>query len=120
MPANPRRCVILRRIEAADGPAKVTVVLDVRARYGREAMGSLTLADGAWSGQHGDFRFRWSGAARARQHSDGSLVMTVDLAAGARHDLVLELSDLPFDQRPPDPDAAWRATEDLVIDRPRL
>ena len=110
MPADPHRCMILRRIEAADGPAKVTVALDVRARYGREAMRSLRLADGAWSGQHGDFRFRWSGAATARHESDGALAMTLDLTVGAHHDLVLELSDLPFDQKPPDADAAWRAT----------
>jgi hypothetical protein len=36
MPADPHRAVLLRRIEAVDGPARVTVTLDLRAGYGRE------------------------------------------------------------------------------------
>ena len=35
MPADPRRAVLLRRVEAVDGPAKVAVVLDLRGGYGR-------------------------------------------------------------------------------------
>ncbi len=35
MPADPHRAVLLRRIEAIDGTAKVTVTLDLRAGYGR-------------------------------------------------------------------------------------
>ena len=35
LPADPHRAVLLRRIEAVDGPAKVTVFLDVRGGYGR-------------------------------------------------------------------------------------
>src|ERR1700749_5096407 len=35
MPADPRRAVLLRRVEALDGAAKVTVALDIRAKYGR-------------------------------------------------------------------------------------
>jgi hypothetical protein len=38
LPADPHRVVILRRIEAVDGPARVKVVLDVRARSGRSQM----------------------------------------------------------------------------------
>ena len=44
MPADPHRAVLLRRIEAVDGPAKVTVFLDVRGGYGR------SRADRPWSG----------------------------------------------------------------------
>jgi alpha,alpha-trehalase len=112
MPADRHRCVILRRIEAANGPARVTAVLDVRAGYGQDAMRSLKLAAGSWTGRDGQIRFRWSGASKARPDSDGSLVMTLDLAAGEHHDLVLEVSDRPFDQDAPEPDVAWQATQE--------
>ena len=38
LPADPHRVVILRRIEAADGPARVDVLLDVRGGFGRSKM----------------------------------------------------------------------------------
>ena len=111
MPADPHRAVILRRIEAVDGPARVTVVLDVRAGFGRSRMTGLSRAGGCWTGRSGAVRFRWSGAARARPGADG-LALTVALPAGGRHDLVLELSDRPLDARPPDLGQAWAATEE--------
>ena len=103
--------VILRRIEAVDGPAKVDVLLDVRAGFGRSRMTGLSRAGGCWTGRSGAIRFRWSGAARARRTADG-LAFTVSLPAGGRHDLVLELSDRPLDGPPPEPDATWAATEE--------
>jgi hypothetical protein len=111
MPADPHRTVILRRIEAVDGPARVNVVLDVRAGFGRGGMTELAKAGGCWTGRSGQIRFRWSGAARARAVADG-LALTVTLPAGGHHDLVLELSDRPLEDRPPDPDQAWQATEE--------
>lgn len=82
------------------------------AGYGPDAMRSLKLAAGSWTGQDGQVRFRWSGAAKARPDSDGGLATTLDLAAGEHHDLVLELSDRAFDEAPPEPDAAWQATQE--------
>ena len=111
MPADPHRVVVLRRIEAVDGPARVNVVLDVRAGFGRSRMTELSRAGGCWSGRSGGIRFRWSGAAKARPGPDG-LALTVALAAGSHHDLVLELSDRPLDAQPPDPCEAWAATEE--------
>jgi hypothetical protein len=111
MPADPHRTVILRRIDAVDGPARVNVVLDVRAGFGRSGMTELAKAGGCWTGRSGQIRFRWSGAARARAVADG-LALTVTLPAGGHHDLVLELSDRPLEDRPPDPDQAWQATEE--------
>jgi GH15 family glucan-1,4-alpha-glucosidase len=111
MPAGPHRVVILRRIEAVDGPAKVDVLLDVRAGFGRSRMTGLSRAGGCWTGRSGAIRFRWSGAARARQTADG-LAFTVSLPAGGHHDLVLELSDRALTGPPPDPDATWAATEE--------
>jgi alpha,alpha-trehalase len=110
MPADPHRAVILRRIEAIDGPARVDVVLDVRAGFGRSRMTDLSRSGGRWSGRSGAIRFRWSGAARARSGADG-LAFTLSLPAGGHHDLVLELSDRPLDTEPPGPGDAWAATE---------
>jgi alpha,alpha-trehalase len=111
MPADPRRAVVLRRIEAVDGPARVHVVLDVRAGFGRSRIADLSHAGGCWSGRSGPIWFRWSGAVRARPGADG-LAFTLSLPAGGHHDLVLELSDRPFDAGPPDADDAWAATEE--------
>ena len=111
MPADPHRAVVLRRIVAVDGPARVNVMLDVRAGFGRSRMTELSRAGGCWTGRSGRLRFRWSGAARARP-GDGGLALTVTLPAGGHHDLVLELSDRPLDTPPPDPDQTWAATEE--------
>ena len=64
MPADPHRAVLLRRVEAVDGPAKVTVALDVRARYGRGRMTDLKRQGETWTGRSGGTWFRWSGAGR--------------------------------------------------------
>jgi hypothetical protein len=115
LPADPHRVVILRRIEAVDGPARVNVVLDVRAGFGRSRMTGLSHAGGRWSGRSGAIRFRWSGAAKARPGADG-LALTLTLPAGGHYDLVLELSDRPLEGRPPDPGEAWAATEEAWSD----
>lgn len=113
MPADPHRAVLLRRIEAVDGPAEVTVTLDVRSGYGRRRMTGLTAGHGCWTGRSGETRLRWQGASRARRDGDGPLRMTLRLAAGEHHDLVLELSDRDLgDVPPPDPDQEWKATEE--------
>ena len=111
MPADPHRAVILRRIEALDGPARVDVILDVRAGFGRSRMTELARTADCWTGRSGAIRLRWSGAARARRTADG-LAFTLSLPAGEHHDLVLELSDRPLDTAPPDPGEAWAATEE--------
>jgi alpha,alpha-trehalase len=111
MPADRHRTVLLRRVEAVDGPARVTVLLDPRAGYGRARMTDLSRRDGVWTGRSGGLRFRWSGAAKARE-DDGQLRMTVELAAGGKHAFVLELSDLDLGTEPPDPDMLWAATEE--------
>ena len=115
MPADPHRAVLLRRIEAIDGTAEVTVTLDLRAGYGRSRMTDLKRHGDSWTGRSGDTRFRWSGAGNARL-ADGRLAMRIELAAGTAHDLVLELSDLEFTAEPPDPGQSWAATEEAWSD----
>ncbi len=109
MPASPRSAVLLRRVEAVDGPARLQVTLDVRAAFGRKPMADLHRSHGSWTGRSGTIRLRWSGAARARPDGDGMLTMTLNLAAGAHHDFTLELADQPLGD-PPDPEEAWQAT----------
>lgn len=111
MPADPHRAVLLRRIEATDGPARVTVFLDVRGGYGRSRAANPERHGDIWTGRSGTTRFRWSGAGKA-QPADGGLRMTVELAAGAKHDLVLEISDRDLTDGPPDADGMWAATEE--------
>ena len=111
LPADPRRAVLLRRIEAVDGPAKVTVFLDVRGGYGRSRAASVERHGGIWTGRSGTTRFRWSGAAKARA-VDGGLRMTIELAEGATHELVLEISDRDLPDEPPDARRTWAATEE--------
>jgi len=116
MPADPHRAVVLRRVEAVDGPARVQVVLDVRAAFGRHAMRDLSRARGCWTGRSGAMRFRLSGAPGARIDGDGRLVATLRMDAGQHHDLVLEVSDRALPGAPPDPEAAWSQTQNAWSD----
>jgi hypothetical protein len=108
-PADPRTAVVLRRVTALQGPARVRVVLDARADFGRQVMADVEHRDGTWTARSGPLRLRWSGGRGAR-HFRGALVVELELAEGAHHDLVLEIGDRVGDQ-PVDADAAWEATE---------
>ncbi len=111
LPADPHRAVLLRRIEAIDGDAKVDVLLDLRAGYGRSAMTDLSRHGDTWTGRSGPLWFRWTGAAGARHTGDG-LALTVRLAAGEAHDLVLEISDREPPGEQADADMYWSATQE--------
>jgi hypothetical protein len=114
-PGEPGRAVILRRVMAVDGDARVSVRLDARAGFGRHAARSLARDGDVWTGQSGPVRMRWSGAGDARplNRGDGAqtLVMDLNVPAGGHHDLVLELSEAALPGEPVDPDRAWLATE---------
>ncbi|UQX87060.1 glycoside hydrolase family 15 protein [Jatrophihabitans telluris] len=110
MPAQEHCAVILRRIEASADPARVRVLLDVRARFGQDGMHSLSRdADGTWTGRSGRLRFRWTGAPDAVLDGHGQLALEITVAAGAHHDLVLQISDRDGE---PTPRAGelWRET----------
>jgi GH15 family glucan-1,4-alpha-glucosidase len=111
MPADPHRAVLLRRIEAVDGPADVTVILDVRGGYGGSRPAELSRRADCWTGRVGAVRFRWAGASKAR-HTRGRLEMRIKLAAGERHEVVLEISDRELSDTPPDPGRMWAGTEE--------
>jgi GH15 family glucan-1,4-alpha-glucosidase len=115
MPADPHRSVLLRRVEALDGPARVTAFLDLRSGFGRGQLSDLKRERGSggdvWTGRSGGLRFRWTGAGRARP-TGGGLALALRLAPGEHHDLVLEISDRKLPDAAPDPDELWAATEE--------
>lgn len=109
-PAEPRRAVLLRRIEAVERDIRMRVQLDPRDAFGARPMRDLTLDQGMWTARTGRLRVRWAGAAGARPDDDGRLIFDLTLPGGTHHDLVLEFSDQPL----PDPTGAtelWTATE---------
>ncbi|MGH9292604.1 MAG: glycoside hydrolase family 15 protein [Acidimicrobiales bacterium] len=111
-PGDPHRAVILRQVRAGERPARVRILLEARAAFGRHPMTALSLSGGVWSGRTGPLYLRWSGAASA-QESGGALVFDLDVEPGGHHDLVLELSDeSPSGVDPPPAEAAWSATEE--------
>ncbi|MEU1425022.1 glycoside hydrolase family 15 protein [Kitasatospora sp. NPDC005751] len=113
-PGDPHRAVVLRRILAVDGPATVDVTLQAAAAFGEQPARDLRRDEtGRWTGRAGDLHLRWTGAPAARPRDDGgrpTLRTRLELAAGAHHDLVLELSDRP-PGRVASADRLWRSTE---------
>lgn len=125
-PGDPGRVVLLRQVIAVDGDARMRVVLDPRAGFGRHGSHGVAAGDGIWSGRSGPLRWRWQGGGGARParspHGHGDL-LTLDLTvpAGNRHDLVLEISEGALPERLPDPADTWRATEaSWARERPAL
>ncbi|HEX8977895.1 MAG TPA: glycoside hydrolase family 15 protein [Solirubrobacteraceae bacterium] len=116
LPTRADRAVLLRRVLARSGPARLDVVLDPRTDYGDKRATRLRLGeDGIWRAALGDAQLSWSGAAAAEPHDDGHggrpLSMTLDLEPGEAHDLVLVLDSSGDPEPPPDASEAWSATE---------
>ncbi|OIK26352.1 glycoside hydrolase [Streptomyces malaysiense] len=114
-PGDAHHAVVLRRVTAVEGTARVGVRLEPAAGFGTRRLRRLRRdRAGVWTGQAGDLRLRWSGAAAARPGPRGigptGLSMSMTLRPGERHDLVLELSDGPLPAAL-DPDRIWKATE---------
>ncbi|GAA5611304.1 glycoside hydrolase family 15 protein [Streptomyces platensis] len=114
LPGETGRLVLLRRIVAREGPARVRVVLHPVAAYGREQMREVRRGPaGEWQARLGGLALRWSGAEDARPAGgDGDrFALELDLAAGQQRDLVLELSREPLRTPAVEPERAWAATE---------
>nr|MDQ2722710.1 glycoside hydrolase family 15 protein [Actinomycetota bacterium] len=110
-PGEPGRAVVLRRIVAVQGVARVEVTLEARAGFGTHAMESLSTQDGMWTGRSGPVRLRWAGAGKARVAAGGHLHLTIDVPEGAHHDLLLEVSDQELPAEPVQAERAWVSTE---------
>lgn len=110
-PGEPHRAVMLRRVLAVDGPARVRVVLHPRARFGRAPLRELHRDHGTWTARTGPLHVRWSGAQGAHRRRDGSLACSLEVAEGSHHDLILELSTRRLSGQPPSAPSLWRSTE---------
>ena len=107
-PGDAERAVLLRRIEAIEGPARLDVVCAMGADYGRRRATRLTRDDGIWRGRSGEHEFGLAGAADAEPDDRGALRLQLTLQPGESHDLVLCLG---ADVAAVSPDATWIATE---------
>jgi alpha,alpha-trehalase len=112
LPARPDRAVVLRRVMARRGTARVAVALAMRSDFGSLPCTDLRRDDdGTWRGRAGDVAFAWAGggAARADPH-DGALSLSLTLEEGEAHDLVLVLDTRDAGAVEP-ADRLWRDTE---------
>ncbi len=114
-PGDADRVVLLRRIVGCRGTARLRVLLQPRAGFGRHKPGQLKTDNGRWSGRSGPLRWRWSGGHDARiAHTEHGrtevLTFEITVEEGQHHDLVLELSERELPDRPPDPGVTWDAT----------
>jgi GH15 family glucan-1,4-alpha-glucosidase len=112
-PTSPDRAVILRRVVAVKGPARMRVLLDLRFDFGRQAGRSPRAQEGIWTVRAGEVHARWVGAARAKphRHRGGTVLeLELELEAGEQHDFVLVL-DRDGSSPIPEADHAWTGTE---------
>jgi GH15 family glucan-1,4-alpha-glucosidase len=114
MPGETGRAVLLRRVLAVHGEARVRVVLEPRSGFGSDPFTDLHLHRGIWTGRTGRLKVRWQGADRARPSAGRThrrLECELVVPAGTHHDLVLELGSGPLPDEAEDADRAWRVTE---------
>jgi hypothetical protein len=120
LPSRPDRAVILRRLIALQGPARVRVVLNPRGGFGVEPLRRLHVEDdGSWNGYVGDTRLLWTGGESAvvcpDRHGGKALECSLELEQGAHHDFLLSLA--PGAEPAPLADAAWHDTETAWLER---
>jgi hypothetical protein len=111
LPADERRAVVLRRVTALDCDCPVKIVLAPADGFGAKPLRDVHTANGVWTGRSGRLHVRWTGADGARRTGDGQLSLGFRLRPGEHRDLILEISDAPLPDDPPDADKAWQATE---------
>jgi alpha,alpha-trehalase len=112
LPARPNRAVVLRRVIAQAGTARVRIALNPRACYGREPMQDLSQDDkGRWSCRTGPVHTCWAGGAKARPVAEDGLSLELVLEEGTQHDLILILALNEDHLETPESDDAWSETE---------
>jgi alpha,alpha-trehalase len=116
LPASCHRLIVLRRVSAHNAAVPVRVLLDPRDGFGESGLQSLRRDKRhGWTGRLGNLHLRWSGdvgRAQARRGRRGHLLtLSLSVKPGERRDLILELSDRPFADPPPDPERLWKSTQ---------
>ncbi|GHJ54183.1 glycoside hydrolase [Nonomuraea sp. TT08I-71] len=110
-PGEPEKVVLLRQIRAVEGPARVRVVLDPRADFGRAPVRDVSRDGDLWLARTGGLHLRFHGGGGLRRDRHGFLAGELTLPAGERHDLVLELATVPLERPCQRPGELWRITE---------
>ncbi len=114
LPSRPARAVILRRLVACEGTARVRCTLRLRAHFGTRAPRAVRRDGDTWVIEHDDVQVRWWGGARALvpRADSTALVMELAVAPGEHHDLVMVIEprgaaaeDAPAAER------AWTETQ---------
>jgi len=122
LPSDPQRAVILRRVHAREGTARVEVALNPRGDFGETSVRGLSKGeDGAWTGELAGTALRWVGGQDATPKADGhggkALMLSLTIEEGEHHDFVLVLAAEGADGDSPDPDWAWQGVEAEWRDR---
>jgi GH15 family glucan-1,4-alpha-glucosidase len=122
LPSHPDRAVVLRRVLARRGTARVDVVLNPRGEFGQSSIEKLSRReDGAWTGELAGTKVCWTGGQDAAPHADGhrgkALTLSLTLEEGTHHDFVLVLAGGSGDAEVPDPEWAWHGVEAEWRDR---
>jgi GH15 family glucan-1,4-alpha-glucosidase len=113
-PGEPGRVVLLRRIMASKGQARVRVLLEARGGYGSDPFSDIRRENGIWLARSGSLQMRWQGASTARpspRRTHRHLGMELTVPEGRHHDLVLEIASGPLISQPIDAQRAWDSTE---------
>jgi GH15 family glucan-1,4-alpha-glucosidase len=123
LPSSPTRAVVLRRIVACQGTARVRCTLRTMAEFGSEPPLAIRRDGGTWVVEHEHVQLRWDGAAEAhrRRGKSGGLELEITVEEGAYHDLVLVIDRRGESGDMPDAEQAWASTESTWRSRiPRL
>ncbi|MGH2865747.1 MAG: glycoside hydrolase family 15 protein [Solirubrobacteraceae bacterium] len=116
LPSRPDRAVVLRRVQALRGTARVDVALNPRGGFGASALRRLSKRDdGAWTGHLPDAELCWIGGRDATPRTDGqggkALTLALTLEEGEHHDFILVLAAPGADHDPPEGERAWEGVE---------
>lgn len=113
LPSSPTRAVVVRRIIACEGRARVRCSLRTMADFGAEPARAIRREGSTWVIEHEHLQLRWNGAgaARRRRGTGGGLELEIDVAEGNFHDLVLVIERRGGSGHMPNAEEAWTATE---------
>ena len=119
LPSRVDRAVILRRIIACIGIARVRCTLRTMADFGAAAPISVHRVGDTWTVEHEHIQLRWRGGedAHLRSGRNGALELDLTIREGEHHDLVMVVEQRGADDDLPQPELAWAATEAAWSDK---